>query len=65
MSLVMDDIADIIEFYSERAAIFEFEAGFERKHAEVLALQEVKKHYGEQAKRRMQWENRKIQEGQS
>jgi len=61
----MDDIVNIIEFYKERAAVFEVDAGFERKHAEVLALQEVKKHLGEQAKRRMQWENRKIQEGQS
>ena len=46
----LDD--DAREWFEERAAVIEFEAGKSRVHAESMALQEVVAHLGQEAGRK-------------
>ncbi len=41
-------LEDVMEFYNERAAIFEFEGEMPKEDAEQMAMHEVEKFYGSQ-----------------
>ena len=40
------DVADALEWFNERAAIYEFEARMPRRNAESMALRDVSAKYG-------------------
>ena len=44
--MIQPDVAAILEFWNERAAILEFDAGRNRISAEVIARQETSNHFG-------------------
>ena len=50
--------SDLIDLYHERCAIMEFEAGIDQKRAEAMALQDIGRIYGEEAKKEVQKWNR-------
>ena len=45
-------LSPAVEWFEERAAVIEFEAGKSRVHAESMALQEVVAHLGQEAGRK-------------
>ena len=45
-------LSPAVEWFEERAAVIEFEAGKSRIHAESMALQEVVAHLGQEAGRK-------------
>lgn len=45
---------DYVELWEERAAIIEHDAKIDRKRAEVMALYDIAKRYGDDAKKQVQ-----------
>lgn len=44
--MIQPDVAAVLEFWRERTAILEFEAGNSRTSAEIIARLETSKHFG-------------------